>query len=141
MPLPQTRIKHLVVLMLENRSFDHLFGFMSPAAGQTLENLLGGNEKHSNRLDPETLASASNPEFTVTTPAPFAVHDKEGPSHSFNAVCVQLCNDKAPVRNTSGAEQRLRSIVPRRSAATHPLHGSRHEYRSHAVVRARSTTN
>src|SRR6478736_3730975 len=106
MPMPQTRISHVVVLMLENRSFDHLFGFFTPAAaGQTIENLLGPNGTLSNRLNPDQPVSASNPQFTVGQPAPFAVHDKEGPSHSFNPVCVQLCNDPAgpsaahPVKN------------------------------------------
>src|SRR5262245_9940164 len=103
--LPQNRIKHIVVLMLENRSFDHLFGFFQPAAGQTIENLLGANAHLSNLLDPSKPASATNPTFPVAQNAPFAVHDKDGPSHSFNAVCVQLCNDKAgpsaahPIKN------------------------------------------
>src|SRR5437016_14602231 len=92
--LPQSRIKHIVVLMLENRSLDHIFGFFKPAAGQTIENLQGAHSTLSNLLDPSRPQSASNPSFTVKQPAPFAVHDKEGPSHSFNAVCVQLCNDK-----------------------------------------------
>jgi Phosphoesterase family len=34
------RIKHFIVLMLENRSFDHLFGFFPAPAGETIENLL-----------------------------------------------------------------------------------------------------
>jgi len=103
--LPQTRIKHLVVLMLENRSFDHLFGFFQQPAGQTIENLHGANANLSNLLDPSQAASATNLKFTVGQPAPFAVHDKDGPSHSFNAVCVQLCNDQSgpspanPVKN------------------------------------------
>jgi phospholipase C len=105
MPPAQSRIKHVVVLMLENRSFDHLFGFFTPATGQTIENLRGGNAALSNLLDPSKPASGSNPAVPVAHPAPFAVHDKEGPSHSFNAVCVQLCNDKdgptaaRPVKN------------------------------------------
>src|SRR5215470_865933 len=103
--LPQSRIKHFVVLMLENRSFDHLFGFFQPTAGQTIENLRGPNAASSNLLDPAQPTSAKNPKFTVSQPAPFAVHDKEGPPHSFQAVCVQLCNDqsgpssKNPVKN------------------------------------------
>jgi len=104
MPLPQNRIEHVVVLMLENRSFDHLFGFFQAASGQTCENLLGGTT-FTNRLDPDKPVSAANPEFPAKQPAPFAVHDKEGPAHSFNAVNVQLSNQKAgpsaqhPVRN------------------------------------------
>ena len=34
------RINHFIVLMLENRSFDRLFGFFPPPAGETIENLL-----------------------------------------------------------------------------------------------------
>ncbi len=93
--LPQSRIKHLVVLMLENRSFDQLFGFFQQSAGQKIENLQGPNAALSNLLDPSQPESASNPKFTVGQPAPFAVHDKDGPPHSFNAVCVQLCNSNA----------------------------------------------
>jgi phospholipase C len=91
--IPQSRIKHFVVLMLENRSLDHMFGFFNAAAGQTIENLNGANSTLSNLLDPSKPASDNNPQFMVSQPAPFAVHDKEGPSHSFNSVCVQLCND------------------------------------------------
>jgi phospholipase C len=105
MPLPQSRIAHIVVLMLENRSFDHLFGFSQPGAGQSIENVSSSSTGFSNRLDPSKPVSATNPEFSAMQPAPFAVHDKDGPSHSFTAVCVQLCNSKTgpsattPVRN------------------------------------------
>src|SRR5690349_129613 len=94
MPLPQSRIQHIVVLLLENRAFDHLFGFAQPDAGQSIENVVSSGTGFSNRLDPSKPASATNPEFAAATPAPFAVHDKDGPSHSFDAVCVQLCNSK-----------------------------------------------
>lgn len=102
MPL-QTRIKHVVVLVLENRSFDHMFGFAAPAAGQTIENLVGKNL--SNLLDPAKPESATNPKIPAKKTAPFAVHDKEGPSHSFNGTNVQLCNDRSgpsaqhPIKN------------------------------------------
>lgn len=107
--LPQSRIKHFVVLMLENRSFDEMFGFFEPAAGQTIEQIRGANENLSNVLDPSKPASVNNPSFAVGQPAPFAVHDKDGPSHSFNAVCVQLCNNQSgpssaiPVKNNGFA--------------------------------------
>lgn len=99
----QTRIKHVVVLMLENRSFDHMFGFASAPAGQTIENLVGKNL--SNLVDPSKPKSSTNPEIPVKKTAPFAVHDKEGPSHSFNGTNVQLCNNRSgpsaqnPIRN------------------------------------------
>jgi len=103
--LPQSRIKHVVVLMLENRSFDHLFGFFQPSLGQTIENLRGANSNLDNLLDPSKPPSPNNPVFKVGQNAPFAVHDKDGPPHSFHAVCLQLCNDPdgpsaaSPVKN------------------------------------------
>jgi phospholipase C len=39
-PAPQTPIKHVIVLIGENRSFDHAFGTYVPTAGQTVSNLL-----------------------------------------------------------------------------------------------------
>jgi phospholipase C len=80
MPSP---IEHVVVLMLENRSFDHIFGFRQGVEG------LRGNE--TNRLDPDNPHS---PEFRVGTNAPFAVSDREGPSHSFNGVNIQVYGDR-----------------------------------------------
>ena len=76
-----------------------------PSAGQSVDNILASQSGFSNRLDPSQPASPTNPAFAATEPAPFAVHDKDGPSHSFTSVCVQLCNDKAgpsaasPIRN------------------------------------------
>jgi phospholipase C len=87
--------------MLENRSFDHLFGFFEARSGQTIENLHGANAALSNFLDPSQPQSSGNPKFTVSQPGPFAVHDKEGPPHSFNAVCVQLCNSSAGPSNSN----------------------------------------
>jgi phospholipase C len=103
------RINHFIVLMLENRSFDHLFGFFTPAAGQKIENVLSLDSPPVNLLDPAMPNSASNPLFKVSQPAPFAVNDKEGPSHSFNSVNVQLTNssrgpaDDAPILNNGFA--------------------------------------
>jgi phospholipase C len=91
--LPQQRIKHIVVLMLENRSLDHVFGFFQPSSGQTIENLKDGNSNLSNLLDPSKPSSNDNPAFKVGQDAPFAIHDKDGPPHSFHAVCLQLCNN------------------------------------------------
>ena len=111
----QTRIKHVVVLMLENRSFDHMFGFAPAPAGQTIENLVGKNL--SNLIDPAKPESATNAKILAKKTAPFAVHDKEGPSHSFNGTNVQLCNDR------SGP------------SAQHPIknNGFVHNYRDHLL--------
>jgi phospholipase C len=89
--MPQDKISHIVVLMMENRPFDHLFGFRTGVNG------LQGNEF--NLLDPSAPQSLSNPAFTVGTGAPYAVTVGKGPGHSVNQTDVQLFGS----RNTSGA--------------------------------------
>jgi phospholipase C len=84
-PKPQVagRIEHVVVLMLENRSFDHIFGFRQGVNGVT------GSEF--NLLDPTKPESDTNPAFHTGSGAPFAVIDsKNGPSHSLKGTNVQI---------------------------------------------------
>jgi phospholipase C len=81
------KIDHVVVLMLENRSFDHIFGFRPGVNG------LKGNEF--NLPDPSEPQSDANPAFQVNSNAPFAVLAGNGPGHSVNATNYQLVNDKA----------------------------------------------
>ena len=81
------KIDHVVVLMLENRSFDHIFGFRGGVNG------LSGNEF--NLLDPSRAQGDSNPAITVDNQAPYAVLAGQGPGHSVHATNYQLCNDKA----------------------------------------------
>ncbi len=86
----QDRIKHVFVLMLENRSFDHLLGFFNfqgvdAATGQptTLEG-----------LDPQRdwNIGPDGKKVTVIFPADWAMpHD---PGHEFNDVQEQLCGAK-----------------------------------------------
>src|SRR5437868_8985802 len=83
---PAGPIEHVIVLMMENRAFDHIFGYRQGVNG------LKGNE--SNLLDPSKSESSSNPAYAVSNGAPYAVLAGEGPGHSFNAACVQLCNSK-----------------------------------------------
>lgn len=67
----QNKVKHVAVLMMENRSFAHLFGFRRSGNG------LKGNEL--NLLDPDRAEGRDNPRFTVGTGAPFAIRVGEGP--------------------------------------------------------------
>jgi len=39
-PTPVTPIQHVIVILGENRSFDHVFGTFVPRAGQTVQNML-----------------------------------------------------------------------------------------------------
>ncbi len=80
------RIQHVVVLMLENRSFDHIFGFRAGVNG------VNGSEL--NLLDPTKPESDVNPAFHTGSGAPFAVIDsKNGPSHSLKGTNVQIFNN------------------------------------------------
>nr|WKF58251.1 Phospholipase C 3 [Paraburkholderia busanensis] len=70
------RIDHFVVLMLENRSFDHLLGFMK-APDYPIDGLQGDE---SNPADPN---DASSPRYTVSDDANYSDPPVD-PGHSFN---------------------------------------------------------
>ena len=76
-----SKIEHVVVLMLENRSFDHLFGYLS-LEGQ--------------RSDVDGLAAGMANSFRGTS---FPVHHlretvfEEDPGHSHGSVLEQLSNN------------------------------------------------
>jgi phospholipase C len=80
-------IRHFVVLMLENRSFDHLFGFR-PGLGK--EGLSGSEY---NLLKPEQPESSDNARFYVTQNAPWKASG-EGPSHSITGTNLQLSGSR-----------------------------------------------
>jgi phospholipase C len=50
-----SRIEHVVVLMLENRSFDHMLGYHAGVNGLT--------GKEFNLLDPTKAVSSTNPAY------------------------------------------------------------------------------
>jgi phospholipase C len=117
-------IEHVFVLMLENRSFDHMLGFAGLAGidagrgGPTHEIGLNGTE--SNRLTSgETLA--------VSTAAPFAL--SIDPGHEFDDVLEQLCGagavfpdpqGKYPPVTNSGFASRLASQIARTRSGSSP---------------------
>jgi phospholipase C len=81
-------IEHVVVLMLENRSFDHLFGGRDGVEG------LAGHG-FTNRVAPSKPASATNTDIPTTVgEAPFAITRGQGPGHSLDATNIQLCGDR-----------------------------------------------
>jgi phospholipase C len=78
-------IKHIFVLMLENRSFDHMLGFSAISGTDaktgeptTIDGLTGSE---SNQFEGQT--------YTVTTGAADVMGS--GPSHNFDDVLEQLC--------------------------------------------------
>ena len=90
MPSPSECIEHVVVLMMENRSFDHMFGFL-PREGHLrgVEGLTGGEY---NLSDP---ANPSSQKFYVSRNACFEMETAVrgiGPPHDFADVNRQLNN-------------------------------------------------
>ena len=85
-------IEHVFVLMLENRSLDHMLGFSGitgkdAATGQpTAVNGLTGNESN----------TANGKTFTVSQPADWTM--PLDPGHEFTDVLVQLCGPGAVYR-------------------------------------------
>ena len=81
MPVPANlaQIDHFIVLMMENRSFDHIFGFQYEAA----QGGLNGNE--SNLIDPVLPENGS---VTVSPATAFAM--PYDPGHEFPDVQCQI---------------------------------------------------
>ncbi len=85
-PTQSQRIEHVVVLMLENRSFDHIFGYRQGING------LKGDEF--NLLNPSKPESDVNPAFYVSNGAPYPIlAGKNGPSHSLKGTNNQIYNN------------------------------------------------
>ena len=88
------QIEHFIVLMFENRSFDHLFGYRKGVDG------LKGVEF--NLLDPSKPEGPSNPAVKVSNAEPYSITAGQGPSHSFNAVTTQIYGTKTAPANAPG---------------------------------------
>src|SRR5579864_4426081 len=82
-----TAIEHVVVLMLENRSFDHLFGYWPGAEGLAAGDFV-------NLVDPSKPRSAQNPAIKAGDGAIFATAKGQGPGHSIAATNTQLFGSK-----------------------------------------------
>jgi phospholipase C len=87
-------IKHLFVLMMENRSFDHLLGFQGITGKDTRT---GAATKAEDLTGPGGAAIAepyndfANLRYTVTPTAGDVIFDKDDVQHQFLDVLTQLC--------------------------------------------------
>jgi phospholipase C len=77
----------VIVLMQENRTFDHLFGKWPGAAGI-------GSGSYSNRPDASLPAGPGNLAISAGQPAQFTVAQGQGPGHSLDDTNVQLFTRK-----------------------------------------------
>ena len=100
-----SKVEHIFVLMLENRSFDHMLGFL-PREGH-LSGVDGLSGREFNLLD---AADPASQRFHVRTGAPFAMPDQLDPDHSVVAVNYQLTGSTegpsawSPARNDGFVE-------------------------------------
>jgi phospholipase C len=76
-------IECVVVLMQENRAFDHLFGKWPAASG-----IASGS--YSNRPNPSLPSAPGNRSISAGQPAQFTVAQGQGPGHSLDDTNVQL---------------------------------------------------
>ena len=79
MPSPLDKIKHLVVLMMENRSFDHMFGRMM-SSGYPIDGLTGS----------ESNPDSAEQETPVSFDARLAGDLTPDPGHHFADVNLQI---------------------------------------------------
>ena len=89
-----SRINHFVVLMLENRSFDHLLGSLK-SANPAVEGSLSG--EYSNRLDPSDPTSPA-----VQTGPASGFSMPYDPGHEFADVQLQLYGPGSPASRSAG---------------------------------------
>jgi phospholipase C len=82
--MPPT-IRHLVVLMLENRSFDHLLGFMK-APGYAIDGLNGTELNRDSTGEPVTVNKGAQYSGDLST----------DPSHDFEDVIEQMFGTRTP---------------------------------------------
>ncbi len=79
MPIATDKIKHLVVLMMENRSFDHMFGFLA-GPGYPIDGLTGN----------ETVPDSQGELVKVSNDASIAGELTPDPGHHFPDVNMQI---------------------------------------------------
>jgi phospholipase C len=89
------RIDHVVVLMLENRSFDHMLGFLK-SPDYPVDGLTG---------DETNPSSDGGPDVRVSRDAAAAGDLNPDPSHDFDAVSEQLFGTRTPLAGAVPAMQ------------------------------------
>src|ERR1700719_2596498 len=87
----QTKIKHVIVLMMENRSFDHMLGYSKitgTIAGTNQQGVIEGIDPALKLFNPDM---SDNPIYS-STGASFIL-DSPDPGHDFLDVLKQLTGD------------------------------------------------
>jgi phospholipase C len=88
-------IKYVIVLMLENRSFDHMLGFLKQL-NQQIRGCLPNDEGCSNHI------IANDSTSTKVTVDDTAVYSQASPSHSISGTTEQIFGTRTPTEDTTG---------------------------------------
>jgi phospholipase C len=101
-PPPQQPIKTIVVLVMENRSFDHMLGWMKKSINPLINGVTGEecNPVSTNHTDPESICFTDDAEFV-----------DPDPGHSFEAVAQQVFGS-GPIPSMSGFVEQALSMSP-----------------------------
>jgi phospholipase C len=92
------KIAHIFVLMLENRSFDHLLGFSELTGTDAVTGAPTNANDLSAGFSNPVPGDPTNPART-RTPAAFAISTAtKGPGHEFENVVTQLCGGEGDVK-------------------------------------------
>src|SRR5947207_2824810 len=98
----RTPIKHVLFIIGENRSFDHLFGLFRPAPGQSVWNLLSQGILNADGSPGPNFARARQWEASATTT--FSIHPaKTAPYSELPAIPVGSTPAKAPFATAAAA--------------------------------------
>jgi phospholipase C len=117
-----TPIKHVIVLLGENRSFDHVFGTFEPNAGQTISNLLSQGIMNADGSPGPNVARARQWEASATSA--FSLHPpKTAPYGQLPAITVGDTPVKAPF-TTAAAARAAEPGLPPESYALLTIGGS-----------------
>lgn len=99
----QQPIKNIVVLILENRSFDHMLGWMKKSLNPSINGVTG---KECNSLSPK--ADNAQTKICFSDDAEYVDPD---PGHSFEAVAQQVFGS-GPIPSMSGFVEQALSVSP-----------------------------
>jgi len=96
----RTPIKHVIVIIGENRSFDHAFATYEPPRGQTVSNLLSKQIVNEDGTPGPRYSEARQKHATLTWPMPFTI------SPDYKEPYTHL-----PPTNTDGAPSPLQAAA------------------------------
>jgi phospholipase C len=116
-PAPVTPIQHVIVIIGENRSFDHVYATYVPKHGQTVSNLLSrGIITAAGKPGPNYLESAQNSAVDETafeiSPASKAIYENIPAPETGGAPTVASDSDPAPFVTLSLAELAEPGLFP-----------------------------